>query len=192
MLENDIGNWRNAGTHTENMGGARTFRFALVADIATLPPVVQGVVIGTTTFLVDGREWHTFQPIEDTAQLREPGDRERGGPLFEHEFTCEMAFENAALRMMVDSMVRVPVIAEITDNNGQVRRMGELGDPAWIMARNSTGRGVASRNSWELTITWKHERPCPVVDATFTPALPPEDLTGSDSIGDTSGEFGPG
>lgn len=191
MLENTFGDWRYQGTRLENMGGARTFRFAVVEAFATLAHAVQGVVNSASTFTGDG-EWTLVIPIEDSANLNEEEERSRGGPFYENKFTCELAGETAAGRMMLDSMARVPVIAEVTDNNGLVRRMGELGDPAFITVRHATGRGTSSRSAWTVLIEWNSERPLYVVDPAFVPEPPPEEDDDSDSIGDTSEVFGSG
>lgn len=191
MLENTFGSIAFVGTRQENMGGMRLFRFAPTSYFATLGPAIQGVVITLPTWVGED-EWHDMKPIEDSAQFSEDEKRERGGPKYENVFTCDMAGDHNGNRMQYDSMVRVPVIAEITDNNGLVRRMGELGDPAFITAKHSTGRGTAARNAWTLTVEWNSERPCPVVDATFVPTPPPEEVVDSGSIGDASGELGGG
>lgn len=190
MLENTFGSISFAGTLEENMGGVRLFRFAPVAYFSALGPGIQGTVITAPTWAGED-DWHTMRVIEDSANFNEEMDRKNGGPIWENAFTGELAGDANAKRMQYDSMVRVEVIAEVVDNNGRVRRMGELGDPAYITMSHSTGRGGAARNGWNVRIEWNSERACFVVDADFVPTPPPEpDPEDSGSVGEASGELG--
>jgi hypothetical protein len=189
MLEGTFGSINFAGQFLDNLGGARLFRFAGYTHFATLAPGIQGTVIAESTFN-EPFGWNTWRPIEDTADLQEEESLGNGGPLWENTFTCELAGDTDGKRMVIDSVSRLPIIAEITDNNGLVRRMGELADPAWMTVRHSTGRGTAARNSWSITIQWKSQRPLFFVNPEFVPdaeALPLDE----DSLSDISGALGP-
>jgi hypothetical protein len=175
MLENTFFDLQFRGEQFENMGGARLLRYAPIARFATLPPIIQGFIIGTPTWVDNDEQWVELKPTEDTASFDEPMERGPGGPLYESTFNCQVAGDHDSTRMLLDSMVRVPVIAEVTDNNGLVRRMGELADPAWMTIEFGTGTTAASRRAWSITVEWRSEIPCAVVDANFSPGLPPED-----------------
>lgn len=188
MLEGQFGSINYRGEFLDNFGGARLFRFAADTHFSRLAPGIQGVVVGSNT-LIDPFGWQQWEPIEDTADLQESEGEDDGGPLYTNVFRCELARDTIGKRMVIDSVVRKPIIAEVTDNNGQVRRMGEIGDPAYMTVEHNTGRGMAARSGWVITIEWRSRRPLYYVDPTFEPVLAnglPED----DSLTDASGALG--
>lgn len=188
MLEQQFGSINYRGEFLDNFGGARIIRFAGHTHFAQLAPGIQGVVIGSNTFN-EPYGWNQWEPIEDTADLQERETIEGGGPLYTNVFSAELARDTAGKRMVIDSVARLPIIAEVTDNNGLVRRMGEIGDPAWMTVEHSTGRGMAARSGWAITIEWKSRRPLYYVDATFEP-VGADGLPLDDSLTDASGALG--
>lgn len=179
MLENTFADLAFDGETEENMGGARLVKYAPVPRFTALPPGIQGHVIGTPTW-AGTLQWNTLTATEDTASFDEDEERRDGGPFWRNRFTAVVAGDTGDRRMTMDSLARVPVIAEVLDNNGVLRRMGELLDPAYITVSHTTGGGAAARNQWSVEITWGSDRACFIVDPTFIPSPPPEE-EGSDS-----------
>lgn len=155
----------------DNLGGMRGMRFVPPSYIDFFPPSVQGVTQAATT-LFAGREWITWRAIEDTADFKDEERKGEGGTVWDATFTMEIASDGIDQRMVIDSAVRMEVIVEVTDNNGKVRRMGEMNSPAVLTARHSSGGATAARNAWQITVTCTHKRAAVFVpdwDARVTP-----------------------
>lgn len=168
----------------DNMGGMRMMRFALIPWIETFAPAIQGKTIEDTE-LYDGYTWITWRAVEDTANFAEAEVKGVGGSLWECEYEQEIAGDNADLRQVINSGVRYDVIAEVVDNNGLPKRMGELTHPAVLTARHTSGNGAAGGNRWKITISAEHRNPAVVAEGLtrYLEGQPPIELPGDDSEG---------
>jgi hypothetical protein len=156
----------------DNIGGTIALRIASANDIIAMPLPVQGVYITAPTFIATSG-WYQVRIVDDSGEYSEEEERGTGGPVWRHRFVGNTAGDGIANRNSLDAFVRWPLIVEVTDGNGQVRRMGTLDNPAWMtIAPYTTGTGAAARNGYRLQIQANGDGPCPIVDGSFQPELP--------------------
>lgn len=148
---------------SDNMGGARAFRFCPIEDIDTLPITVDGIVTGDPDFNPGG-DWYEGYVTQDTADFDEREEVKDGGPLWQVTFIGFVPCDTAEQRANIDDIVRHHHIVDVIDNNGLTRRMGSLRNPARITARYTTGRTASDRNGYTLTIRWTHDASTPIVE----------------------------
>lgn len=163
----------------ENLGGMRGMRFILPEWVEEWGYSVQGVAM--PTILLDGYDWISFRAIEDSADFTDEQKKGPGATPWECDYQQDVAGDNIDLRMVIDSATRLRVIAEVVDNNGQVRRMGELNSPAFMSAKHSSGGSTAARNAWTISVKATHTRAAVFVpnwdlrEAPYTLELPGDD-----------------
>lgn len=139
----------------DNMGGMRGMRFCLVPWIDQWGHSVQGVALETT--LLEGFDWITWRAVEGSANFNDVQSRGAGGTIWNCDYKQDIAGDTIEQRVTIDSATRLHVIAEVTDNNGKVRRMGERNAPAILTARHSSGGGPASLHGWTISIEAMHK-----------------------------------
>jgi hypothetical protein len=159
----------------DNLGGARTIRFAFVQDILVLPEGIQWHVSEEAEFVAGGK-WWAVRCVEDSADFTErqrpPG---KEALKWDSVFRADIASDRGDIRASLDGTTRYPIIAEVTDNNGLVRRMGELNNPAWMTVEYGTGSGTAALNAWSITVEWASANACYWVTPGYERAVLPYD-----------------
>ena len=148
-----------------NMGGVREFRFAPIQHLRNPPDIILGTVDEEMDFRQfapgESYDWNTGYVTEDTAEFQETETEGPGGTLFIAEFTGFFPGDTAEQRANLDDIVRHYHVVDVTDNNGNLRRMGTLQNPARITTAFSTGRGASNRPGYELRVRWSGRHPVP-------------------------------
>jgi hypothetical protein len=149
----------------DNLGGVLSIRYAPTSTINTLTQHTHFVAPDSTSFNA-GNGWRTLRLVEDTADWSEnhrpPG---RQPERYDYNFRGELAGDTAIAKRVLGSAAKVPIIAEVLDNNMNRRRLGTMNNPAWLSYSHTTGRGMAARNGYVITIEWSARETAPFVGA---------------------------
>lgn len=164
----------------DNMGGNRIARIAPPEYFTFLPaPNTYNLVELAATF--DTYNWLLLRFTMDTANFSEKETLGVGGPEWQVQFKCFVPADSLDSRNEAEAMARLKWVLEITDNNGLIRRMGDLRNPARLTIDFTTDAAVTGGRGYTFTYTWTNDRPAPVVDVdpdndgSYT-VIPPEEV----------------
>lgn len=174
-------NWAGLNYKGEdNLGGNRIARIAPPEWFTALPlPNTYNLVELAATF--DTYNWQLFRFTQDTANFSEKEQLGVGGPVWQHSFKAFVPGDSLDSRNQAEVMARLKWVVEATDNNGLIRRLGDLRNPARLEVDFTTDASTTGGRGYTFTWSWTNDRPAPIVqvdpdnDGSYT-VIPPEEV----------------
>jgi len=159
--------WSNLAYNAEdNLGGNRLVRFANVERISSLPGPTSYNIIEVNPDWANGL--YAFLQVlftEGTSSFTERHKEGPGGPEWTIQVKGFKAYDSADDRSQLEDMVRRRWVVQATDNNGLIRRLGDLRNPARLTIDFDTDNAITGARGYTMTWTWENDRPAPLVQS---------------------------
>ncbi len=146
-----------------NLGGISQLVFFAENEVNVFGDIIAGQIY-EILFLDQNIEPATADIIPYSSNFSEV---QKAPDLFEYEFTCKIAKDEIDKRTALLLVDNNKLIAKVTDNNNEIRLIGEPGNACIVESTLDKGVGVSDTNHYLLTFTWKNRFRAPFANELY-------------------------
>jgi len=141
----------NFDKESANLGGINQLVFFAENELNVFGDIINGQ-IHTILFLNENVEPAVANIVQESGEFKEE-QLERN--LFKYEFTAKIAKDDIDKRAALLLFDNNKVIIKVTDNNNEVRVLGEPGNTCIVTTELDKGTAISNLNHYKLKFTWK-------------------------------------
>lgn len=144
----------------ENFGGARSFSFIPVTDVASIPFSISSMLT-SAVFLKSTKAWYTGLAVLRSLAFNEKLIESNAGKAYEYTISGIYPRQNSTMLSLFDDMARRRFILDIIDNNNERRLVGTVTNGARFTYSYNSGENTNQRPDYNFTFTFRHFKPAP-------------------------------
>lgn len=138
------------GDSARNMGGNQSFYFVPVADVVSIPPVINGNISDDVVFDTD-KAWYEGYGTLDTKNLDEKqNDGGARSDFYDVVFSAFVPSNKPLMHDLFERMSAFKFIVLVKDNNGRQRLLGTLTSGMRFRFEYSSQNAAAGRNGYTV------------------------------------------
>lgn len=129
----------------DNLGGNKSFMFCPVGDIVSIPDPISNIVMTAAT-MATGKTFLNGYAAPKTLLFEENDQKNSAGTYFIQKISGFYPKITSTILALFKEMQNDKFILIVKDNNGYIRLVGSLEQPAQFRYKSSTASNIPSRN----------------------------------------------